>query len=74
MASAARRVVRPLLELGGDAAFVVFDDADVDAAVEGAMLAKFRNTGQSCIAANRFIVHEHVYDEFARSSSPGSTR
>jgi succinate-semialdehyde dehydrogenase / glutarate-semialdehyde dehydrogenase len=64
MASAARRVVRPLLELGGDAAFVVFADADVDAAVEGAMLAKFRNTGQSCIAANRFVVHEDVYDEF----------
>ena len=64
MAGAARRVVRPLLELGGDAAFVVFEDADVEAAVEGAMLAKFRNTGQSCIAANRFIVHEDVYDEF----------
>ena len=64
MASAARRVVLPLLELGGDAAFVVFDDADIQAAVEGAMLAKFRNTGQSCIAANRFIVHEDVYDEF----------
>ena len=64
MASAARRVVRPLLELGGDAAFIVFDDADIEAAVEGAMLAKFRNTGQSCIAANRFVVHEDVYDEF----------
>ncbi len=64
MAGAARRVVRPLLELGGDAAFIVFEDADVEAAVEGAMLAKFRNTGQSCIAANRFIVHEDVYDEF----------
>ena len=64
MASAARRVVRPLLELGGYAAFVVFDDADVDAAVEGALLAKFRNTGQSCIAANRFVVHKDVYDEF----------
>ncbi len=64
MAGAARRVVRPLLELGGDAAFIVFEDADIDAAVEGAMLAKFRNTGQSCIAANRFIVHEDVYDEF----------
>ena len=64
MAGAARRVVRPLLELGGDAAFIVFDDADIEAAVEGAMLAKFRNTGQSCIAANRFIVHEDVYDEF----------
>jgi len=64
MGGAARRVVRPLLELGGDAAFIVFDDADVDAAVEGAMLAKFRNTGQSCIAANRFVIHEDVYDEF----------
>ena len=64
MASAARRVVRPLLELGGDAAFVVLEDADLDAAVEGALLAKFRNTGQSCIAANRFIVHEDVHDAF----------
>lgn len=64
MANASRRVVRPLLELGGDAAFIVFADADIDAAVEGAMLAKFRNTGQSCIAANRFIVHESVYAEF----------
>ncbi|KRE52515.1 NAD-dependent succinate-semialdehyde dehydrogenase [Phycicoccus sp. Soil748] len=64
MASASRRIVRPLLELGGDAAFVVFEDADLDAAVEGAMLAKFRNTGQSCIAANRFVVHESVREEF----------
>ena len=47
-------------------AFIVFDDADVEAAVEGALLAKFRNTGQSCIAANRFIVHEDVYDEFVQ--------
>jgi succinate-semialdehyde dehydrogenase/glutarate-semialdehyde dehydrogenase len=64
MASGAGRIVRPLLELGGDAPFVVFADADIDAAVEGALLAKFRNTGQSCIAANRFIVHESVYEEF----------
>lgn len=64
MASAAGRIVRPLLELGGDAPFVVFADADIDAAVEGALIAKFRNTGQSCIAANRFIVHESVYEEF----------
>ncbi|MGN6688059.1 MAG: NAD-dependent succinate-semialdehyde dehydrogenase [Actinomycetales bacterium] len=60
----APRIVRPLLELGGDAAFVVLDDADIDAAVEGALIAKFRNTGQSCIAANRLVVHEAVYDEF----------
>jgi succinate-semialdehyde dehydrogenase / glutarate-semialdehyde dehydrogenase len=64
MAKASRRIVRPLLELGGDAPFIVFDDADIDAAVEGAMLAKFRNTGQSCIAANRFFVQESVFDEF----------
>src|SRR5699024_12636322 len=49
----------------GDAPFIVFEDADVDAAVEGAMLAKFRNTGQSCIGANRFFVHESVMEEFS---------
>ena len=64
MALGAQRVVRPLLELGGDAPFVVFDDADLDAAVAGALIAKFRNNGQSCIAANRFFVHERRYDEF----------
>ncbi|MFP5336849.1 MAG: NAD-dependent succinate-semialdehyde dehydrogenase [Actinomycetes bacterium] len=64
MRTASDSVVRPLLELGGDAAFVVFDDADLDAAVEGALLAKFRNTGQSCVAANRFVVQDGVYDEF----------
>lgn len=64
MTSASGRVVRPLLELGGNAPFIVFHDADIDAAVEGAMLAKFRNTGQSCIGANRFFVHSSVFDEF----------
>ncbi|MGW5240194.1 NAD-dependent succinate-semialdehyde dehydrogenase [Monashia sp. NPDC004114] len=64
MAQAAARVVRPLLELGGDAPFIVMPDADLDAAVSGAMLAKFRNNGQSCIAANRFFVHDDVFDEF----------
>ena len=64
MRRCAQRVVRPLLELGGDAPFIVFDDADVDAAIEGAMLAKFRNAGQSCIGANRFYVHDAVYDRF----------
>jgi succinate-semialdehyde dehydrogenase / glutarate-semialdehyde dehydrogenase len=64
MAKASQRVVRPLLELGGDAPFIVFDDADLQAAVAGAMLAKFRNTGQSCIAANRFYVQARVFDEF----------
>lgn len=64
MRLSAARVVRPLLELGGDAPFIVFDDADLDAAVEGAMLAKFRNAGQSCIGANRFYAHAAIYDEF----------
>ncbi len=64
MAWASGQVVRPLLELGGDAAFVVFDDADLDAAVDGAMIAKFRNSGQSCIGANRFLVQDGVYDDF----------
>lgn len=64
MAAAAARIVRPLLELGGDAPFVVFDDADLDAAVDGAMVAKFRNNGQSCVAANRFLVQDTVHDEF----------
>lgn len=64
MAKASRRITRPLLELGGNAAFIVFDDADIDASVAGAMIAKFRNTGQSCIGANRFFVHSAVYDEF----------
>jgi succinate-semialdehyde dehydrogenase / glutarate-semialdehyde dehydrogenase len=66
MRQAADRVVRPLLELGGDAPFIVFDDADLDAAVAGAMLAKFRNNGQSCIAANRFLVQDGIHDEFVR--------
>lgn len=64
MQDAGRRVVRPLLELGGDAAFIVFDDADLDAAVEGAFTAKFRNAGQSCVGANRFLVQASVHDEF----------
>jgi succinate-semialdehyde dehydrogenase/glutarate-semialdehyde dehydrogenase len=53
------------MELGGNAPFLVFEDADLDAAVAGAMLAKMRNIGQACTAANRFIVHESVADEFA---------
>ena len=64
MVKASERIVRPLLELGGNAAFIVFDDADIDAALTGAMLAKFRNTGQSCIGANRFFVQSGVFDEF----------
>ncbi|HEY9424937.1 MAG TPA: NAD-dependent succinate-semialdehyde dehydrogenase [Microterricola sp.] len=61
---AAQGVLRTSMELGGNAPFVVFDDADLDKAVDGAMLAKFRNIGQACTAANRFIVHESVAAEF----------
>jgi succinate-semialdehyde dehydrogenase/glutarate-semialdehyde dehydrogenase len=53
------------LELGGNAPFIVFEDADVDAAVEGAMIAKYRNAGQTCVCANRLYVHDKVYDEFS---------
>ncbi|WP_222131196.1 NAD-dependent succinate-semialdehyde dehydrogenase [Pseudonocardia sp. C8] len=62
---AAERIVNTSLELGGNAPFVVLDDADLDAAVEGAMFAKMRNGGQACTAANRFLVHEAVADDFA---------
>ena len=65
MKQAAEGVLRTSMELGGNAPFVVFDDADLDKAVDGAMLAKFRNIGQACTAANRFIVHASVADEFA---------
>jgi succinate-semialdehyde dehydrogenase/glutarate-semialdehyde dehydrogenase len=63
---AADNVVRPAMELGGNAPFIVFDDADVDAAIDGAMIAKMRNMGEACTAANRFYVHEKVHDEFAK--------
>jgi len=64
--AAAKNVLRTSMELGGNAPFIVFEDADLDKAVEGALLAKFRNIGQACTAANRIIVHESVADEFAR--------
>ncbi|MFY9696793.1 MAG: NAD-dependent succinate-semialdehyde dehydrogenase [Rhodoplanes sp.] len=62
---AADGVLRPAMELGGNAPFIVFDDADIDAAIEGAMIAKMRNMGEACTAANRFYVHEKVHDAFA---------
>lgn len=65
MKQAADKVLRTSMELGGNAPFVVFEDADLDKAVEGALAAKFRNIGQACTAANRFIVHESVATEFA---------
>ncbi|MFM2665274.1 NAD-dependent succinate-semialdehyde dehydrogenase [Vibrio mediterranei] len=64
MQQAAKDIKRTSMELGGNAPFIVFDDADIDAAVQGAMASKFRNAGQTCVCANRFYVHSKVYDEF----------
>ena len=61
---ASNSVKRLSLELGGHAPFIVFDDADLDKAVEGALASKFRNCGQTCIASNRFYVHEKIFDTF----------
>ena len=66
---AADNVLRTSMELGGNAPFIVFDDADLDAAVDGALAAKFRNSGEACTAANRFLVHRDVADEFAQRVS-----
>src|SRR6202047_3261650 len=63
---AADSIVKPAMELGGNAPFLVFEDADIDAAIEGAMIAKMRNMGEACTSANRFYVHEKVHDEFAK--------
>jgi succinate-semialdehyde dehydrogenase/glutarate-semialdehyde dehydrogenase len=65
MEQSASTVKKLALELGGNAPFIVFEDADIDAAVEGALASKFRNSGQACVGANRFYVHDDVYDEFA---------
>ncbi|MEM5402966.1 MULTISPECIES: NAD-dependent succinate-semialdehyde dehydrogenase [Paraburkholderia] len=65
MAQSAPTVKKVTLELGGNAPFIVFDDADLDAAVEGAIASKYRNNGQTCVCTNRFYVHERVYDAFA---------
>lgn len=65
MAQCARTVKKLSLELGGNAPFIVFDDADLDGAVEGAIASKFRNTGQTCVCANRFCVQDAIYDAFA---------
>lgn len=64
--SAADQVLKPAMELGGNAPLIVFEDADVDKAVAGAMLAKMRNLGEACTAANRFYVHEAISDAFTR--------
>jgi succinate-semialdehyde dehydrogenase / glutarate-semialdehyde dehydrogenase len=65
MAQCAGTIKKLSLELGGNAPFIVFDDADVDAAVQGALASKYRNTGQTCVCANRLLIHKGIYDEFA---------
>ena len=75
MAQAAPQIMKLSLELGGNAPFIVFDDADLDKAVEGAMICKFRNNGQTCVCANRIYVQAGVYDAFcerARGCGAGS--
>lgn len=64
MAQSASTLKKMSMELGGNAPFIVFDDADIDDAVKGAVIAKFRSSGQTCVCANRLYVHEKVYDEF----------
>jgi|KBSMisStaDraftv2_1062788.scaffolds.fasta_scaffold00163_22 succinate-semialdehyde dehydrogenase/glutarate-semialdehyde dehydrogenase len=69
MSQCAGTVKRLSLELGGNAPFIVFDDADLDAAVEGAIASKYRNTGQTCVCTNRFLIQDAVYDRFAEKLS-----
>jgi succinate-semialdehyde dehydrogenase/glutarate-semialdehyde dehydrogenase len=66
MQQCASTIKKISFELGGNAPFIVFEDADLDAAVEGAMASKFRNTGQTCVCANRVFVHDRIYDEFTK--------
>jgi succinate-semialdehyde dehydrogenase / glutarate-semialdehyde dehydrogenase len=71
MAQAAHTVKRVGMELGGNAPFIVFDDADLDRAVTGALASKFRNAGQTCVCANRFLVQDGVYEAFAAKLAAG---
>ena len=69
MKQCSNSIIKVALELGGNAPFIVFDDADVDAAVEGAIMSKYRNAGQTCVCSNRIYVQDGVYDEFAEKLS-----
>jgi succinate-semialdehyde dehydrogenase/glutarate-semialdehyde dehydrogenase len=73
MAQCAGQVKKVSLELGGNAPFIVFDDADLEAAVVGAMMCKFRNSGQTCISANRFLVQDGIYEEFVSAFSEAAS-
>ena len=68
MAQCAPTIKKLSLELGGNAPFIVFDDADLDAAVDGAIASKYRNTGQTCVCTNRFYVQDAVYDAFVEQA------
>ena len=72
LAQSARTVKKVSMELGGNAPFIVFDDADLDRAVAGAMAAKYRNSGQTCVCTNRFLVQEGIYDRFAERMAEAS--
>lgn len=74
MQQCAPTIKKLALELGGHAPFIVFDDADVDAAVEGAIQSKFRNAGQTCVCTNRFYVHDSIYDEFVEKFAIASQK
>ena len=74
MAQCAATIKKMSLELGGNAPFIVFDDADLDAAVAGAIASKYRNTGQTCVCTNRLLVQSGVYDEFARRLTAAVSR
>jgi len=74
MAQSAATLKKLSLELGGNAPFIVFDDADLDAAVAGAMASKYRNTGQTCVCANRLLVQSGIYDEFAARLARAASR
>jgi succinate-semialdehyde dehydrogenase/glutarate-semialdehyde dehydrogenase len=74
MQQCAPTVKKIALELGGNAPFIVFDDADLDAAVEGAMISKYRNAGQTCVCTNRFYVHDKVYDAFVEKLAAASRK
>ncbi|MDR6495245.1 succinate-semialdehyde dehydrogenase/glutarate-semialdehyde dehydrogenase [Paraburkholderia terricola] len=74
MSQCASTVKKVSLELGGNAPFIVFDDADIDAAVHGAIASKYRNSGQTCVCTNRFYVHDTVYDQFAEKLAAAVSR
>lgn len=74
MRQSAPTVKKLALELGGHAPFIVFEDADIDSAVEGALLSKFRNSGQTCVCTNRFYAHASVYDEFVNKLAAGAKK